>query len=234
MLFENGKNLFQEGRMRTAIVVVVVALAGVFMMQGSPLAKELSGNEAAVMEMFENFNGLETAFRSGKWEEAEKTVGKIESDYMGLVGKLKGTVDAKTLQKFGFLMGGFKKTLSRKNAEDLEKSYMEIQTLFIDMMEQLDYPNPPALMVIGLYIEEAQEFLESNDLHQVAEEMEEIEFFEDRAADEAKEHKMSVKNLKKVAKLGEEVNELAEKNRDKAKIEQMLKEMDSLMRPYLD
>lgn len=219
--------------MRTAMLVVTVALAGILMVPGCLLAKDLSGNEAAVMEMFDNFNELEAQFRNGRWDEAEKIVDKVEADYMGLVGKLKGTVDAKTLQKFSFLMGGFKKTMSRKHAEDMEKPYMQIQTLFVDMMEQLDYPDPPVLMIISLYIKEAVEFLEKGDLHQVAEEMEEIEFFEDRAMDEAKDHNMDVKKLKELFELGEEINELAEKNASKSKIGEMLEEMDSIMHQYV-
>jgi hypothetical protein len=220
--------------MRISILVITVALAGILMIPGSAMAKELSGNEAAVMEMFENFNELETHFRNSKWEEAEKVVTKVESDYLGLVGKLKGTVDGKTLQKFSFLMSGFKKTMSRKHAEDMEKPYMKIQNLFVDMMEQLDYPSPPVLIIIDLFIEETEEFLEEGDLHQVAEEMEEIEFFEDRAIDEAREHKMDVKNLKELFELGEEINELAEDNKGKDKIAKMLEEMDSIMHQYLN
>lgn len=219
--------------MRTAMLVITAALAGILMMPGGLPAKDLSGNEAAVLEMFENFNELETHFRNSKWEEAEKTVAKVESDYMGLVGKLKGTVDAKTLQKFSFLMGGFKKTMSRRHAEDMEKPYMRIQNLFVDIMEQLDYPNPPALMILDLYIEEAIEFLEKGDFHQIAEEMEEVEFFKKRALAEATEHKMDVKKLKELFELGEEINELAEKNKGKAKIEKMLEEMDSIMHQYM-
>jgi len=219
--------------MKAVMITILVVMAGFLMLPGGLNAKEMSGKEAAVMDMFEEFYELESEFREEKWEEAEQVVAKIEQEYLNLVGTLKGTVDAKLLQKFSFLMGSFKKRLAKRNAEDMEDPYMELQGLFVDMMEQMDYPNPPVLIIYGLYVDEALEFMEKNNFHQVAEEMEEIEFFEDRAIAEAKGANMNDRKLKQFIELAEETNELAEKKKGRETIEKNLKEMKSLISSYL-
>jgi len=218
--------------MKAVMIVITAVMAGFLMLPGGLDAKELSGNEGAVMDMFERFNELETEFRDSKWEEAEKKVSEIEAEYIGLVGTLKGTVDAKLLQKFSFLMGSFKKRLAKKSPEEMEEPYMELQNLFVDMMEQLNYPYPPVLMLYSIYVDEAFEYLEKNNFHQIAEEMEEIEFFEGRAIAEVKKAKKNDRKLKQFIKLSEKTNKIAEK-KNRGAIERNLKEMKSLITSYL-
>ena len=185
-----------------------------------------------VMKMFNNFNELEESFRDGEWGEANETVTKIESDYKKLVGELKGVVDGKTLQKFGFLIGSFKKQLASKDKEAVEKPFINLQTMFIDIMDHYNYENPPVLIIIARYVGEAEEALEKGEVDDAGEEMEEISGFKTRAVNAFTEKGLSKAEIDEFFEMVEQTEELAEKN-DKEGVEAQLEKLEKIVAPYM-
>jgi hypothetical protein len=185
-----------------------------------------------LMEMFDTFNGLEEEFREENWEEAEEIATKIESDYKTLVNDLKGTVDGKLVHKFGFLIGSFKKQLEKKDAELLEKPYMNLQELFVDIMSYFDYPHPPVFVIINLYLNEAEEYLEKGMFKHVAEEMEEIHHFKDRAVADAKSYGKDSAKLEELFGLAEKVEDMSAKG-DKEGLEKTLGNACDIMKELM-
>jgi len=156
----------------------LVGLGLVLLCAGLGLAKEKP--VPGVMEMFNNFNELEESFRKAKWDEAMTITKKVEADYLKLVPSLKNTVDAKTIQKFTFLIGSFKKKIEEKDSEAIEKHFVNLQSLFLDIMDLYAYDKPPALLIAARYVGEAAEALEKADFDDVGDEMDEIMGFKDR------------------------------------------------------
>lgn len=140
-----------------------------------------------VWMMFDDFNNLEAQFRNDKWSEAGATLATMNNDYKKLVGALKTTVDANTIQKFSFLLASLEKKVEAKDAKAINKPYFLLQGLFVDIMSYYDYPIPPVLMIAARYVGEAKEALEKDDLRDAAEEMEEILSFNPHLADALKE-----------------------------------------------
>lgn len=186
-----------------------------------------------VMEMFNNFNELEESFRGDKWDEAIATVQKIENDYKSLVKDLKGTVDGKTIQKFGFLIGSFKKSLESKDQESIEKPFVNLQTMFIDVMNYYDYPAPPVLIILARYIDEAKEALEKGDIDDAGEEMEEIGGFKDRTIAALTDKGVSPGETNNFFEMVEQGKSLAEK-KDKAGFEAVLEKLATFLAPYAE
>ena len=182
-----------------------------------------------LMEMFETFNNLEEEFRENKWEEAEEIVSEIESDYKALVNDLKGNVDSKLVHKFGFLIGSFKKQLAKKDLEILEKPYMNIQDLFMDIMGYFDYPNPPVFIIIKMYLEESGEYLEDGKYQHIKEEMEEIAHFRERAIKDAKTAGKDLKTVEELFELTEKIEEMTEK-KDRKGLEKAIANVSSIIK----
>jgi hypothetical protein len=181
-----------------------------------------------LMEMFENFNELEEEFRENKWDEAQEIIVEIEKDYKSMINELKGKTDAKLIHKFGFVIGNFKKTLAKKDPEELEKPYMMLQDLFLDLMESFDYPHAPVLNVLNRWVDESKEYLESDNYHSIEEEMEEIEHFKERALKQVQGGNESLKDFFEKAEKATQLAEGEEKNKEK--LEETLKSMDSILR----
>ena len=220
--------------MRIIIYVLSVLVMGLMMMPMSVQAEDLSGNEAAIMDMFGNFAELETDFRNNEWDNAQKTVYKVQRDYSQMVKSLKGHVDEKLLKDFATRLREFKTQMRQKDADVLEDAYMNIQDLFIDIMEELDYPSPPVLIIIDLYVDESSEYLEKGEVHQVAEEMEEIEYHMKRALEEAKNRKLDTGKLEQLLEICEEVARMCESGKSNAKIDNKLQKMASIMKHYVN
>lgn len=185
-----------------------------------------------VMAMFENFNELEENFRSGHWEEAMTVVKKVEADYKILVGEVKGTVEEKTIQKFGFLIASVKKGLGGKNGEELEKPYVNLQTLFLDIMELYDYESPPVLIIVSRYLNEAQEALEKGEFAAAAGELGEIRGFKARSAKAILGKGGSEAEVKALEELAASVEAKA-KAKDKPGAEEGLGQMKSMIGKYV-
>ena len=183
-----------------------------------------------VMAMFNNFNELEEGFRSGEWDKATATVSKIEADYKNLVQDLKGTIDGKIIQKFGFLIGSFKKHLESKDSETVEKPFLNLQSMFIDIMDHYDYPSPPVLIIVARYIDEANEALEKNDLGDAGEELEEIGGFKDRVVKAFTEKGLSKTNIDEFFEMVEQGEGIAEKN-DQAGMKALLDKLHVVVAP---
>jgi len=217
--------------MRRSIVFVlrvqVFALVALMLMCGTALAekpkpvKELVG-------IFDNFNDLETQIRAEKWDEAQRALKDIEIEYKRIIGKLKGTVDDKLLHKFSFHIGSFRKKMESKDPEEVEKPYMNMQEMFVDIMDYYDYPYPPVLQIVELYIEEAKEFLEKNNYRGVEEEMEEIDHFKKRSMKAAADAGLNTRKLGEMFELGEDIEGLAKK-KDKERIGSTLDQMGSIL-----
>lgn len=211
------------------IVVALVMFGCTFMLSNTAFAK--AKPVPGIMGMFTNFNELEESFRGDDWAAAMSTVKKIEKDYKVLVKDLKGTVDGKTIQKFGFLIGSFKKHLSTKDQEAVEKPFLNLQTMFIDIMDNYDYEAPPVLIIVARYIDEAKEALEKNAIDDVGEEMEEIGGFKDRVVKAFTEKGMGKEKIDAFFEMVEQGDELA-KNEDKAGLEALLEKLAGVMAPY--
>lgn len=190
----------------------------------SALAKEQPLPE--LMGMFENFNVLEEQFRDGQWDKAIEKVSTIESDYKAMVPKLKGTVSGETIQKFSFLIGGFKKKLAEKESEGLEKPFVNLQSLFLDIMDHYAYPSPPVLLIISRYVGEAKESLEKGNFADVGEEMEEIASFQKRTITAMQENAMDIAKGNALFEHAEKVEQAA-KAGNKEESEKLLAEMES-------
>lgn len=185
-----------------------------------------------LMDMFTNFNMLEEQFRSDKWDEADTTVKKIDDDYRLLVPDLKGKVEAKQIQKFGFLIKSLKKSIEGRNAETLEKPYMNLQSLFLDLMENFAYTTPPSLIIADLYIEEAMEALEDKHYSFVSEEMEELEDLKSRITETLTAQGAAPAVSQDFFELAETMEGLiSQKNYEE--IENNLKKMKELLKPYI-
>lgn len=210
-------------------IVMLLAISTLLIMPAMVSATTKPKPVKGLMEMFETFNGLEEEFRENNWEEAEEVVSKIESDYKALVSQLKGKVDSKLVHKFGFLIGSFKKQLAKKDAELLDKPYMNIQELFLDIMSYFDYPNPPVFIIMNLYLEESEEYFEKGMYKHVAEEMEEIVHFRKRAMSDAQSVGKDLAKLEELFELAEKVEEMSEKS-DKESIEKVLNTASHIMK----
>jgi hypothetical protein len=169
-----------------------------------------------LMGMFTTFNELETHIRSNQWDKAQAVLKEVEGDYGRVVEKLKPHVDDKLLHKFGFLMKTLEKRMAMKDPEKTEHPYMNLQAMFIDIMDNFDYPRPPVLLIISLYVDESKEYLERDEYYSISEEMEEIEHFRKRAIGSAKAAGMDTAKLKEFFELGERVQGLAGKKDRKA------------------
>ena len=180
-----------------------------------------------LMHMFDTFNELEEEFRENNWDEAMEIVVKIEKEYKSLINDLKGKTDPKLIHKFGFVIGNFKKTLAKKDPEAIEKPYMMIQDLFLDIIDAFDYPHPPVLNVLNRWVDESKEYLESDNYRDVAEEMEEIEHHKDRALKTVKGDHDLVMDFFEQAEKAQQLAEAEQK--DKEKLEATLKRMDSIV-----
>ena len=219
--------------MKISVRAIIIFMLAVLIAPSCVSAAELSGNEAVVMEMFESFNELEAEFRSGKWDEAKKEFKEVEATYKKVLRKLRGQVGSKLFQATSSALKDVEAGMGKKDSEALEEPYMKVQGHFIDIMEQLDYPSPPVLIIIDMYIDEAQEFLEKGDLNQVAEEMEEVEHFKYRALSEATSAGMDAKKLENMFELAEDVNKMAVKGKRKSSIDKKLKKMESIIGQYV-
>lgn len=184
-----------------------------------------------VMEMFNNFNELEESFRSGEWEEAAAKVEKIEQDYKNLVKDLKGAVDGKTIQKFGFLIGSFKNSLASKDKESVEKPFVNLQSMFIEIMDNYDYPAPPVLIILARYLEEAKEAVEKGNLSEAGEELEEISEFKDRASKAFSAQGVSSDQIAEFFEMIEQGERLAT-NKDTAGMTALLAKLTPALAPY--
>jgi len=211
----------------------IIVLLAVLIAPPCVSAVELTGNEAVVVEMFESFYELESEFRSGNWEEAREEFKKVEATYKKVLKTLRGQVGSKLFRETSSALKEFRAMMDKKDAEALEVPYMKVQNHFMDIMEQLDYPSPPVLIIIDMYIEEAKEFLGKDELNQVAEEMEEIEHFKYRALDKARAAGMDAKKLEPLFELAEDVNRLADKGKKKSDISRKLKQMEGIISGYV-
>jgi len=220
--------------MRLSVCVTIILVLAVLIAPPYASAVELTGNEAVVLEMFESFYELESEFRSGKWDEAAMEFNDVEATYIKIIRKLRGQVGSKLFQATSSTLKEVKTGIGKKDAEAVEGPYMKVQGYFIDIMEQLDYPSPPVLIIIDNYIEEAQEFLEKGDLNQVAEEMEEVEHFKYRALDKTAAAGMDAKKLEPLFEMAEDVKKMAVKGKSKSVISKRLKSMESLLGGYVN
>ena len=150
----------------TLFVALTLSTPGVASSKSKPLP--------GLMDMFTNFLNLEEQYRSNEWNEATGVVSKIEGDYLSLVGSMKGTVDTKLIQKFGFLIKNLKSKLAAKDLDGTEQSTQLLMDLFFQMMDFYDYPNPPALIVMDRYLHEAHEESEEGHLEHTVEGMEQF------------------------------------------------------------
>lgn len=169
-----------------------------------------------LMGIFNHFNELETHIRNNQWDQAQAVLKEVGSDYDKIVEKLKPHVDGKLLHKFDFLMKKLEMRMSLKDPEKTEQPYMNLQEMFIDIMDNFDYPRPPVLLIMALYVKESQEYLKRDVYHSISEEMEEIEHFRKRAIGSAKASGMDTAKLKEFFELGESVQGLAAKKDKKA------------------
>ena len=133
-----------------------------------------------LMDMFENLNELEEAFRANKWNEADKVVKIIMRDYKNMLSELKGSTDPNLINRFGTVLGEFRRTLALKDPEMLEEPFMNIQDLFLDIMDSFDYPHPPVLKILSRWLNESKEYLEADQYDYIADELGEIGHFKDR------------------------------------------------------
>lgn len=219
--------------MRLFISAMIIMVIAVLFVPTLVSAEDLTGNEAVVMDMFESFYELEAEFRSGRWSEALKEFDEVEATYRKVIDALRGRIGSNLLQETSADLKEVRSMLKKKDAEAVEVPYMKVQDNFMNIMEQMDYPSPPVLIVISLYTDEAIEFLEKGQLNQVADEMEEIEHFRSRALDRAAAAGMDSTKLEPLFEMAEDVNKIAEKGRDKALIETKLKEMKAIMGQYV-
>lgn len=129
---------------------------------------------SGIFQMFDAFNDLESEFRSEEWEAAEQTILGIQAYYSRLSHELKKGIDNKTVHKFGFLITRLKNKIETRELEAVDDTYMKLQSLFLEIMDQYDYPVPPAIIIYNRYIDEALEGLARGDFLEAAEEMKEL------------------------------------------------------------
>jgi len=184
-----------------------------------------------VMRMFDAFNELEESTRGGEWDEAIATVKKIEADYRRLVPSLKGTVDGKVLQRFGFLITDFKKKVASKDSEKVEKPFRNLQSIFFDIMDYYEYPAPPVLMVAARNIDEAGEVLARGEVDDAGEEMEEIAGFRPRIEKALAAEGVAADKITAFFALVAKGEEQAEDN-DAAGLAATLERLAAFMAPY--
>jgi len=184
-----------------------------------------------LLEMFNEFNELEDAFRENEWDEALKAIKKIEEKYKEMIPKLKSDVDEKVLHKFSFILGSFKKASQKKDSEEVEKPFVMLQKLFIEIMGNYDYPSPPGMIVMNLWINEAKEYLEKGNMKGVEEEMEEIDELKETI--EASLNQDQAEKLEELCEIAEKIEKLAD-DKDAEAIEKALSEMKGIVGQFID
>jgi len=127
-----------------------------------------------IYKMFDAFNKLETELRDDRWDDSINTINYIQNYYGNLSKILKVTVNEKIVNKFGFHISSLKSKVRGRNLEGIETDYMEMQRLFIDIMDHYEYQVPPAIIILGRYLDEAKEGLEEKEFSETVEEMKEI------------------------------------------------------------
>lgn len=211
-------------------IAIVFLCLGVFcFLPGVRQAEAKEKPVEGVWGIFDEFGKFEAQFRHGNWSEAKELLTTIDNDYKKLVGSLKSTVDANTLQKFGFLLPSMQKKVEAKNAEELEKPYALIQGLFLDIMNFYDYPNPPVLILTARYLGYAKEGLAKDSLKDVAEEMGEILSFKPRLLAAFKEKGLADPEGF-IAKV--ESTQKAAKEKEKGSVAKQLTELADVVAPY--
>lgn len=159
--------------MRYCRLLIILSLLGFFhaaLAWSNPKPPPVSG----VLQMFDAFNQLEGQFRKDQWEESRQTILYIQTYYSRLAQELKASIDNRTVHRFGFLINRLKTKVENGEQEAAQETYMQLQSHFLEIMEQYEYPAPPAIMIYSRYLEEAINGLEKGDFHEAAEEMAEI------------------------------------------------------------
>ncbi len=153
---------------------IMVLLIGILLISFQfALAKShLSGElDEILVEMAE----FEENYEKGQWQQAQKSVEKINWELRGFFEKIQRDDLAQEKKMLSKNIYNLRNSIREKNTEQTEINYIRFQKRFFRFMENFDYEVHPVLSIIDKYInEEAVEAAAEKDFDNVVSEMREV------------------------------------------------------------
>ena len=159
--------------MKKAAKIMVLLIGMLLISFQFALAKShLSGElDEILVEMAE----FEENYEKGQWQQAQKSVEKINWELRGFFEKIQRDDLAQEKKMLSKNIYNLRNSIREKNTGQTEINYIRFQKRFFRFMENFDYEVHPVLSIIDKYInEEAVEAAAEKDFDNVVSEMREV------------------------------------------------------------
>jgi hypothetical protein len=168
--------------------------------------------------IFDIFFKVEDDFESGNWNAALKATYKVDSTFRKMLPELNKQVLNALLEDFSAALSNLRHSLKNKDMRGAEEKFVEIESLFLTIMDNYEYKISPTMLLIDKYISVAEQALRKKNFGWVAEEMTEIGDFIYREESRLRNEGVPYEDIEKFKRAVREVRAAGEaKSSKKAK-----------------